>query len=132
MLSEHILTSILSLVDRASVAPGVSLQDLECGDVLEVKTDNTHYVFEVLDPANLVVSVRSNGRRFKAETTCFIEGSIIFGSAVKLGFVAVGYEIVLSGQSIGWRGFRLTPARTIWLNGFPIAGETNDGRLRIN
>lgn len=69
---------------------GISIKDLEEGDVLEVQTQNTLYTLRVLDPSKQLVYVTSTHPNWPDLGEQILYGSNFGGSMLKMGWVCGG------------------------------------------
>jgi cyclohexyl-isocyanide hydratase len=110
----------LSLV----AAKGVAIDALEPGTTLVVNTRNSQYRFVTLFEPCLVL-VRG-GAMFPEATNVRLEGATAGGSAVKVGWILVGFQMEL------WLGpvrIRSSRVRSVSIESIPAAGLC-DGRAR--
>jgi hypothetical protein len=77
---------------------GVAIESLDPGDVVVVRTQNSVYRVEVLDPERRDVLV-SGGAYFAEPTRVRLGGATAGGSTLKLGWIGVGLQLeVASGR----------------------------------
>lgn len=77
----------------------VRIQDMEPGNVVAVRTQNTVYTMEVIDPEKRLVRITGTGRYFKEpEEVCVLGAPIVYGgSTTMLGGMIVGCEFCVGG-----------------------------------
>jgi hypothetical protein len=106
---------------RASAAEGVAIDSLEPGTTLCVRTRNSEYRFVILfDQHHVLVQ---GGTMFPAPTTVRFEGSAAGGSALKMGWILVGFHMEM------WLGFvrvRSSCVRSISVENVPAGPGVDD------
>jgi hypothetical protein len=75
--------------------PGIDLDDLETGTVVNLATCHSHYRLLVVDGARHRALIRG-GRLFADDTPVRIDGSTIGGSMLASGRIIVGFRLELS------------------------------------
>ncbi len=117
---KHIDARLLALIDRSESDPALFIKDLQVGDILGVQTHNTLYTMKVLDPANGRVSVTSNGKHITKETQGTVFGTTLTGTGtmVKMGWMAVGYRLILLVEGTG--ELMLSETKELQINGFTL------------
>jgi len=110
---------------RSSVAAkGVAIDSLEPGTTLAVSTRNSQYRFVTLfDPCLVLVK---GGAMFPESTIVRLEGATAGGSALKVGWILVGFQMEM------WLGpvrIRSSRVRSVSIESIPAAGLC-DGRAR--
>ena len=107
---------------RSDDAEGVAIDSLEPGTTLVVHTRNSEYRFVILlDPQLVLVK---GGARFPETTVVRLEGATAGGSALKMGWILVGFQIEM------WLGsvqIRSSTVRSVSIGSLPAAGLC-DGR----
>jgi hypothetical protein len=76
-------------------AEGVAIESLEAGDVVVVRTQNSTYRVEVLDPARREVLL-SGGAYFGTPTEVRLGGATAGGSTLKVGWIGVGLQLEIA------------------------------------
>lgn len=102
-----------TLINKADQENGVFIKDLQIDDVVEINTLNHTYTLTILDPKTQKIEVTSNGSRITTPTVMHATGSNLGGTAIKQGWVAVGYSFELGKLLI-------SPTQTIRINGVQI------------
>ena len=83
--------------DAASRAEGVALKQLTRLDCVEVRTRNSLYTLNILDPLRSTALV-SGGAFFPVPREAVISGASLGGSMLKVGMVLLGFQFeILSG-----------------------------------
>jgi cyclohexyl-isocyanide hydratase len=105
-------------------AKGVAIDSLEPGTTLIVNTRNSQYRFVTLfDPCLVLVR---GGAMFPEATIVRLEGATAGGSALKIGWILVGFQMEM------WLGpvrIRSSRVRSVSIESIPAAGLC-DGRAR--
>jgi hypothetical protein len=89
--------------------PGIDLDDLETGTVVNVETRHSTYRLRILDGASRSVLIRG-GRLFADDTPARIDGSTIGGSVLASGRIIIGFRLELSA---GGRSVVTSPVQSI-------------------
>jgi hypothetical protein len=76
-------------------SPGIDLDDLETGTVVNVETRHSSYRLLVVDGATHKVLIKG-GRLFADDTPARIDGSTIGGSILASGRIIIGFRLELS------------------------------------
>ena len=109
---------------RSGAAEGVAIDSLEPGTTLVVNTCNSQYRFVILfDPCLVLVK---GGAMFADDTVVRLEGATAGGSALKIGWILVGFEIEM------WRGslrIRSSRVRSVSIENVPPV-YAGDDRVR--
>ena len=93
---------------------GVDIHALPPGTTVVVETHNSHYRFVVLlDPSAVLVK---GGAMFPDDTIGQLAGATAGGSALKVGWILVGWRIELHLGSVC---IRSSPVRSVNLEGVP-------------
>lgn len=71
-------------------AHGLTFRLLNKGDELTIVTDNSIYIFKMLDPSKGLAIGAGNGQHLREPQRVNLHGSNFGGSMIKLGWVAVG------------------------------------------
>lgn len=107
---------------RAAGVEGVAIESLEPGTTLIVKTRNSQYRIVILfDPCLVLVK---GGTMFPEATVVRLQGATAGGSAIKMGWILVGFQIEM------WLGFaRVRSSRvcSISIESVPIICDRDDG-----
>jgi cyclohexyl-isocyanide hydratase len=115
------LDTLEAVALRASAAEGVAIDSLEPGTTLCVRTRNSEYRFVILfDQHHVLVQ---GGTMFPAPTTVRFEGSAAGGSALKMGWILVGFHMEM------WLGFvrvRSSCVRSISVENVPAGPGVDD------
>jgi hypothetical protein len=74
---------------------GIGIESLEAGDVLIVRTRNSTYRLEVLDPARRDVLL-SGGAYFARPTEVRLGGATEGGGTLKVGWIGVGLQLEIA------------------------------------
>lgn len=108
---------------RVSAAEGIAIDSLEPGTTLVVSTRNSVYrLVMLLDPSLVLVK---GGTLFPEATVVRLAGAIGRGSALKMGWILVGFQMEM------WLGFgrvRSSSVHAISIEGLPVvpARESRD------
>jgi hypothetical protein len=91
-----------STLDNAVIdsgwADGVAVESLDAGDVVVVRTQNSTYRVEVLDPERRDVLL-TGGAYFAEPTRVRLGGATAGGSTLKVGWIGVGLQLeIASGR----------------------------------
>jgi hypothetical protein len=89
--------------------PGIDLDDLETGTVVNVETRHSNYRLLVVDGSTHRVLIRG-GRLFAEDTPARIDGSTIGGSVLASGRIIVGFRLELSAAG---RAVVTSPVKSI-------------------
>lgn len=118
---KNLHSSFAELIKKATERmDGIRVEDLNCGDILVVKTQNSTYVVKILDPQTRKVSVEGpkdslpEPQEFCLQGSCFTEDSSLFG-----GWVIVGMRIHLTA-SLSY--LLLSKTEIVYLNGSLLLG----------
>lgn len=110
-------------VDRSASALGIGVADLVPGTVITVITCDHRYLFTLVDPARLAVTVRSDDPRMSADMPGYILGSaLVPDGAMRGGWIAAGYGLVFGSESFPFLPsyVELPVAERLYVNGTPI------------
>jgi hypothetical protein len=88
---------------------GVSIESLEAGTSLTVRTRHSEYRLTVVDGARREVLVQG-GLLFPASTPVRLEGSTAGGSGLKIGWIGIGLGMEIS---VGRRMISTSPVQSI-------------------
>lgn len=108
---------------RSDASKGLAIESLEPGTTLIVNTRNSQYRFVILfDPYLVLVK---GGAMFPEPTVVRLEGASAGGSALKMGWILVGFQIEMWLGSMRIRSSRV---RSVSIESIPAAGLC-DGRV---
>jgi hypothetical protein len=102
---------------QSSGVSGIDISALPPRTEVVVETCNSRYSFVILDGASGEALVEG-GRYFPQETTARIEGSILGGSPLEIGWIGLGLFLVLS---IDGKRIVTSRVRSITIDGDPLA-----------
>ena len=107
---------------KSDDAEGVAIDSLAPGTTLIVQTRNSQYRFVTLfDPQLVLVK---GGAMFPETTIVRIEGATADGSALKVGWILVGFHIEMR---LGPKPIRSSRVRSVSIESIPAA-DLCDGR----
>ena len=101
---------------------GLDIQTLRPGTVLVVETENSHYRFLVLMESLVVVK---GGTIFPDDTVVRLAGATFAGSAIRAGWIMIGWRIELGLGSVCVRSSPVrsvkveSPRPSVWRATFP-------------
>ncbi len=99
------LTTLEGFALKAAEAEGVAIDSLEPGTTLVVHTRNSQYRLVILfDPAIVLVK---GGAMFPEATVVRLEGATAGGSALKIGWILVGFRMEMWVGSVRIRSSRV-------------------------
>ena len=114
-------STLESFAIRSAAFEGVAIDTLEAGTTLVVTTQNSQYRFVILlDPSFVLVQ---GGTMFPDATVARLEGATAGGSALKVGWILVGFQIEM------WFGVvrvRTSPVRSISIERIPVIGDRDE------
>ena len=84
-------TTLEDVLSSADETYGISIDSLEPGTTVRVTTRHSHYRFVILDPPGQVIV--TGGRMFAVGTILRLEGSTAGHSALKVGWILVGFKM---------------------------------------
>lgn len=118
----------LKLTEHGGKVEGIFVPDLKEGDIVEVKTQNSLYVFKIIDPAKCTAIVESNGQYITKPTKATIEGSLVglWSTSIKSKYIAIGHQLELTLE-LPLSQLYLSLTTAISVNGvrlFPIKNTT--------
>jgi cyclohexyl-isocyanide hydratase len=108
-------------LDLGPAAEGVPIDSLEPGATLVVSTRNSHYRFVILDQPHLVLV--KGGAMFPEAAVVRLEGATAGGSALKMGWILVGFQIEM------WLGsvrIRSSAVRSVSIEHIPAVRACDD------
>jgi cyclohexyl-isocyanide hydratase len=109
---------------RSDATEGIAIDSLEPGTTLVVNTRNSQYRFVILfEPCLVLVK---GGAMFPEATVVRLDGATAGGSALKMGWILVGFQIEMWLGSVRIRSSRV---RSVSIESIP-AVWTGDGRAR--
>lgn len=109
---------ILDMIDKADETEWIIVKELNKGDILRIKTMNTTYDIEIIDPEKGFVKFTNDSDRFPMKNT---EGSIGgttlsgTGSMIKLGHITTGMRLCIWAEGIG--ELTLSSTQEVFVNG---------------
>lgn len=95
---------------------GLAVQSLEAGTVLNVLTRHSKYRVVVVDPVRRQVIV-TGGRLFSDSNEVRLEGATAGGSALKIGWIGVGFRLEVS---MGRRRITTSRVRSVTIESVPL------------
>ena len=117
-------TTVKGFAFRSRAAEGVAINSLQPGTTLVVNTRNSQYRFVILfDPCLVLVK---GGAMFPEATVVRLEGATAGGSALKIGWILVGFQIDMWLGSLRVRSSRV---RSVSIENVP-PGRACDDRTR--
>ena len=102
------VTTVDNFASGSDGADGVAVHSLEPGTTLVVQTRNSRYRLVILIDRPVVVI--QGGRMFPEPTVVRLEGATAGGSALKTGWILVGFQMEMSNGSIR---IRSSPVRSV-------------------
>ena len=101
---------------------GIALDSLTPGTALLVTTLNSHYRFVVLLQSQYLLV--QGGAKFPEWTVVRFDGATAGGSAIRVGWILVGFqmEMVLGAERV-----RSSRVRSISIEGAPVLPAASDG-----
>lgn len=110
------------MIEEAQQTKWLNIENLKEGDILEVHTRNTVYTFEITNPKEGGVKVKSTSERYPIEnnTDGIIYGTTLSGTGtmLKLRHIATGLKMSIGVQKYG--ELILSTTQKILLNGNEI------------
>ena len=102
--------------DLISNTSGADLRQLNKGDLVFIRTMNSLYRIEILDPASNQVTIQG-GSFFSLPTSALLRGSSKGGAILKMGWIGVGLqmEIVLSQKCDPTQSIVTSPIESFYL-----------------
>ena len=113
--------TLQGIVRSAGCAEGVAIDSLAPGTTLVVTTLNSYYrVAILLDPSVVLIK---GGTMFPEATVVRLDGSTAGGSALKVGWILVGFQLEMRLGSVRIRSSRV---RSVSIEGVPAACRSDD------
>lgn len=111
-------TTLESFAIRSAASEGVAIDTLDAGTTLVVNTHNSQYRFVILLAPSFVLV--KGGTMFPEATVVRLEGATDGGSALKMGWIQVGFQIEMCLGSVRVRS---SPVRSISIESVPVSGS---------